>query len=742
VSTSRPIARGGSEPWVGLTGAAVLVVGLTLRIFALGGKSFSEDEGYTISVARGSVGQIWTSLISDHVPLYFGVMWLWARAVGEAEWVVRLPSVVFGIACLGAVLAIGADLGHRRAGLIAAFLGAVSPFAVYWSQEAKPVTLQMAIAVWSTWALLRATRRRQRRWWAAWWVLSLVGIYSHYYHGFVLIGQGLWILISHLGRRDWRAALALAGSQVVLVLAFLPWVFGHADLISRQVPQFARPAPVPLPSLVTAASTALLAGDPGQGAPLPIDLPLGIGAASVVALGLLSVARERRLVPVVTLSAVVIATTLIGAHVLDQQVPHFAPRYLIGVLPLVHLLVALGLETLFASIAIVQALGLAALGALTVAWGSITFDTYTGLRYQHAGFREVVDYFVTHRSKGDLLTGDPAWMGPTYRYYLNGADTFLELPFLTGKTMPGERVDVQIRAWRAAGIEHVWSASRDGVPSRLDLELDEIAQPTDLRYVYQGAAIQQYALNKNVDTTAAFQRLAQDYPSVVLDDHPTAYWRLDDAYGPAARSRVSAAPGSYRGGYILGVEGAIGDGNSAVRFNGEDGFVSVPNVKLPPTAEAVSVEAWLKSCRPLRGIGSNRWMGKIQQVGLLGIGWEGWNGGWTVQLTTDHDQMAVDAPMDVEPGQWLHLVGTYDGSTLRIYVNGRAAALRQIGAQRLMAPTGEFSIGGVDSPTRDSTWDGFIDDVALYDHALSAEAVDRHFRAAHPPRPAVCPGHA
>jgi hypothetical protein len=74
-----------------------------------------------------------------------------------------------------------------------------------------------------------------------------------------------------------------------------------------------------------------------------------------------------------------------------------------------------------------------------------------------------------------------------------------------------------------------------------------------------------------------------------------------------------------------------------------------------------------------------------------------------------------------------HIVGTYDGSMLRVYVDGTLAATQASTAA--MSPTsgplaiGSGSLGGFN-------FNGVIDEVALYDKPLGAERVTAHFRAA------------
>jgi hypothetical protein len=89
-------------------------------------------------------------------------------------------------------------------------------------------------------------------------------------------------------------------------------------------------------------------------------------------------------------------------------------------------------------------------------------------------------------------------------------------------------------------------------------------------------------------------------------------------------------------------------------------------------------------------------------------------------------ESSPSAPVDVRGGSqialntWTHLATTYDGAMLRLFVNGSEVASRPL-AGSLLISSGPLRIGG------NSIWGEFfkgrIDEVRLYDRALSAEEV-------------------
>ena len=83
------------------------------------------------------------------------------------------------------------------------------------------------------------------------------------------------------------------------------------------------------------------------------------------------------------------------------------------------------------------------------------------------------------------------------------------------------------------------------------------------------------------------------------------------------------------------------------------------------------------------------------------------------------DQAVRDATA-IPLGTWTHLATTYDGTTLRVYVNGvQVGSLAATGT--IASSTGQVTIGG------NSVWGeyfaGAVDDVRIYNRALSAAEI-------------------
>jgi hypothetical protein len=72
-------------------------------------------------------------------------------------------------------------------------------------------------------------------------------------------------------------------------------------------------------------------------------------------------------------------------------------------------------------------------------------------------------------------------------------------------------------------------------------------------------------------------------------------------------------------------------------------------------------------------------------------------------------------------GSTYHLVGTYDGSTVRIYVNGVDQ-----GSSAHTGAVDDTTVPLVISTSSVSIWNGRLDEVAIYGQALTSTRVQAH----------------
>lgn len=208
-----------------------------------------------------------------------------------------------------------------------------------------------------------------------------------------------------------------------------------------------------------------------------------------------------------------------------------------------------------------------------------------------------------------------------------------------------------------------------------------------------------------------------------LQDEAAGYWRFGESGGTVAiDTSGNGLHGTYSGGPTFGRPGAlVKDSDTAVRLNGGN-WMRIAGNAVFQTATA-TVEAWV---RPARG--------SRQYVFTRG----GTNGQTALQITDTNRAQAtvyvggfpytVTGTTDVTEGRWHHVVLTYDGSYLRLYVDGREdASVAKSGA--LDPFTGVGPDVGYALNSSGYRFIGDVDELAYYSRALGAADVARHFES-------------
>jgi len=210
------VASGSVEAWLlaGVTG-----VGAWLRFATLGAQSYWFDEAQAAHELHLSFGSMLSSMVlhETNPPLYFVLGWLWARVFGTGEVGLRSLSALVGTALIPIAYLCGRELVSRRAGLVAAALTALSPFMIWYSQEAREYMLLALLSGLSLLYFARAWRDPSGRNIALWAVFSALAVLTHFFAGFLVAPEAVWLLYVIRNRTIALAVGAVAAVQVALL---------------------------------------------------------------------------------------------------------------------------------------------------------------------------------------------------------------------------------------------------------------------------------------------------------------------------------------------------------------------------------------------------------------------------------------------------------------------------------------------------------------------------------------------
>lgn len=218
----------------------ILLLAAGLRFHRIDAQSLWYDEGNSARIAERSIQLILEGAAGDiHPPLYYLLLSLWRGLFGAGEAALRGLSAVSGIGLVALAWWFGRRLFGIRAGLAAAALLAVSPFAVYYSQEARMYAL---LALWaalaSAWIVsLALPGNKVSRPGAALYALATAaGLYTHYAYPFVMIAQAIALAIAWAAKRTLSSSKGPNDALIRQPRALVAWVLANAVAIALFAP--------------------------------------------------------------------------------------------------------------------------------------------------------------------------------------------------------------------------------------------------------------------------------------------------------------------------------------------------------------------------------------------------------------------------------------------------------------------------------------------------------------------------
>src|SRR3954454_16104817 len=252
--------------------AGITLAGALLRFTTLDVQSYWLDEVATVNILRHGFGDMLSAVSAgESTPqLYYVVAWAWTKLFGTGEFGLRSLSAVFGTLTIPLAFVLGRELVGRSTGVAAAALCAFNPLLIWYSQEARSYALLVLLTGLTLWALLRVLNDPSPRRIATWSAVSVASIATHYFAGFLIGAEALWLLYRSPARG--RTALGVA-TVAVAAAALLPLALhqrstGAARFISEssvvrrlaQIPkQFAVGYQGPLETAITIVSLLLVA---------------------------------------------------------------------------------------------------------------------------------------------------------------------------------------------------------------------------------------------------------------------------------------------------------------------------------------------------------------------------------------------------------------------------------------------------------------------------------------------------
>jgi parallel beta-helix repeat protein len=338
----------------------------------------------------------------------------------------------------------------------------------------------------------------------------------------------------------------------------------------------------------------------------------------------------------------------------------------------------------------------------------------------NTGYQRVIGYDTNN----GIGIGYWWFSGIIINYYAQGVDYFSDvLPINTGEwhhytiVRSGTTVNYYVDSSHVGtstdtngfGDSSTFYIGRRGIGEFWDGKIDELA-------IYDRALTPEEIQQNYQDSSAG------NHYSVT--DSLVSYWKFDDSSGTTATDSADANDGTLKLGESSISGWTTGQVGGALGFDGTDDYVDAGNAESLSPTSAITISAWVKATG---GEGSNRMFVskgldgeqyaisapdtlKFRPHILTTGGWHYEEGSTTVSLNT-----------------WYYVVETYDGTDLKLYVNGNLDGSWNYNEPISYASTANnLYIGNMQG--RDYHFNGIIDEVAIYGRALTPEEVSQNYQ--------------
>jgi len=209
----------------------IVLVGASLRIYNLGKQSIWLDEARSFFRAQKNIQELWTDQIKEsNPPLYDIIFHYYLRLFDKKnEFQIRLFSAMLGILIIPLAFIVGSNMFNQKVGLLFSSLIAISPYHIYYSQDAKMYSLLSLLSLGSFFLYYLSLKTGKRVYWVFYTFITILLIYCHNYGFLLFLAQIFIFIFFYLKYRKYLINFLLSLS--VIFICFIPRI----NCIFRQI---------------------------------------------------------------------------------------------------------------------------------------------------------------------------------------------------------------------------------------------------------------------------------------------------------------------------------------------------------------------------------------------------------------------------------------------------------------------------------------------------------------------------
>src|SRR3990172_1679209 len=229
----------------------IILIGAFLRLYKIGSNSLWFDEAISVWFANESLGNIIIKQTSAdvHPPLYYILLSLWLSVFENGEFDVRLLSAIFGILSIPLLYLIVKNLFGNLPALISSLILAMSPFHIYYSQEARMYSILTFCVLLSIFFMVKMlcigeepTQTKKTIFYSIGYVIStLASLYCHNVALLLPIAQNFFFIIFWNRHRPFLKFWI--PSLLTIIILWAPWTSFFLEQSSSVGKSFYAPQP-------------------------------------------------------------------------------------------------------------------------------------------------------------------------------------------------------------------------------------------------------------------------------------------------------------------------------------------------------------------------------------------------------------------------------------------------------------------------------------------------------------------
>ena len=207
--------------------AALTLLALAVRVYTTCWTGLATDEANGIML---SISGSWPDMVQHlkedgAAPLLSVLIRIYSMAFGHGDMSMRIFSITLATLQVPVSYLICRRFLTPGASLQVAAMIALSATLVRFSTMIRPYALMSIFSLLSTWLCIEVLRRKSLLWALAYGVTTALLVYSHYWGGFVPLGQAVLVIVGLLWKWfDLKAARCWFLGAALSALLFLPWV--------------------------------------------------------------------------------------------------------------------------------------------------------------------------------------------------------------------------------------------------------------------------------------------------------------------------------------------------------------------------------------------------------------------------------------------------------------------------------------------------------------------------------------